>query len=379
MKRRTIIVAGVSAAAATAFLAWRYLERPLPVGPSADAVRLDIVVSGLDHPWSFAFLPDGNILVTERAGRLRLVVDGVVSLPIDGVPEVSAVGQGGLLDVALHPKFDSNRLVFLSFAEPREGGNGTSVMRATLSADARRIEDVKIIFRQQPAFGGGHHFGSRLVFDRSGALFVTLGDRNGLRHLVQDTATHIGKIIRITEDGAVPPDNPKIEGWLPEIWSVGHRNVQGAALHPETGALWTAEHGSRGGDEINHPESGRNYGWPVISYGREYSMLPIGEGQVKDGMEQPVHYWDPSIAPSGMAFYTGDKIPGWTGNLFVGALVQRHVARLTLADGKVVAEERLFDGYARFRDVRQGPDGYLYLLTDEAAPNGQLLRMVPKA
>lgn len=383
MKRRTIVAAGIATAGLTAaaggWLTSLYRGRLPAIGPSQDTARLETVVSGLDHPWSFAFLPGGNIVLTERPGRLRLFADGVLSPPVEGLPDVSAIGQGGLLDVALHPKFESTRLVFLSFAEPRDGGNATAVMRGRLSADARRLEEVTVIFRQQPAFAGGHHFGSRLVFDRSGALFVTLGDRDNLRHLVQDTATHIGKIIRITEDGAVPPDNPKIDGWLPEIWSVGHRNVQGAALHPETGVLWTAEHGARGGDEINHPEAGRNYGWPVISYGREYSMLPIGEGQAKEGMQQPVYYWDPSIAPSGLAFYTGARIPAWTGNLFAGALVQKHVARLTLADGKVVAEERLFDGHARFRDVRQGPDGYLYLLTDEAAPDGQLLRVVPKA
>jgi glucose/arabinose dehydrogenase len=378
LKRRAVLAAGLTTAAAALF-ASRHRSSSSALEPSADGVRLQAVASGLDHPWSFAFLPDGRSLVTERAGRLVLVAEGVGSSPIRGLPEVAAVGQGGLLDVVLHPGFVGNRLVFLSFAEQRDSGNGTSVMRGRLSEDARLLEGVSIIFRQQPSYDGGHHFGSRLVFDRNGALYVTLGDRNGLRHLVQDTKTHIGKIVRINDDGGIPADNPRIDGWLPEIWSTGHRNVQGAALHPETGVLWTAEHGARGGDEINQPKAGRNYGWPVISYGREYSMLPIGEGQAKDGMEQPVHYWDPSIAPSGMGFYTGVKIPGWTGNLFVGSLVQRHVARLTLADGKVVAEERLFDGYARFRDVRQGPDGYLYLLTDEAAPNGQLLRVVPKA
>ena len=213
------------------------------------------------------------------------------------------------------------------------------------------------------------------MFDRTGALFVTTGDRNRLRDLVQQTDNHIGKIIRITDDGGIPEDNPKPEGWLPEIWSVGHRNIQGATLHPVTGELWTVEHGSRGGDELNRPQGGKNYGWPVISYGKEYSGDQIGEGTAKDGMEQPVHYWDPSIAPSGMVFYTGDKYPDWQGDLFVGALVQRHVARLTLEGGRVVSEERLFDGEARFRDVRQGPDGYLYLLTDEGAPDGRVLRV----
>jgi glucose/arabinose dehydrogenase len=341
-------------------------------------VRLETVAQGLASPWSLAFLPDGRMLVTELAGQLRVVSqDGQISEPVSGLPEVSARGQGGLLDVALHPQFDTTRLIFMSFAEPREGGNATSVMRARLSDDARRVDAVEVIFRQQPATDGGHHFGSRLVFDRTGALFVTTGDRNKLRSLVQQTDNHIGKIIRITEDGGVPADNPKVEGWLPEIWSIGHRNLQGATLHPQTGEFWTVEHGSRGGDELNRPQAGKNYGWPVISYGREYSGKKIGEGTSKPGMEQPVHYWDPSIAPSGMTFYTGDMFPDWAGDLFVGALAQQHVARLTMEGGKVVGEERLFEGVARFRDVRQGPDGYIYLLTDEDAPNGRLLRVVP--
>jgi glucose/arabinose dehydrogenase len=309
---------------------------------------------------------------------LRIVSkDGALSEPIEGLPQVSAVGQGGMLDVVLHPKFVENRLIYLSFAEPREGGNATAVMRGRLSDDARRLDSVEVIFRQQPATKGGHHFGSRLVFDRTGALFVTTGDRNRLRRLVQKTDNHIGKVIRITADGEIPADNPRIEGWLPEIWSIGHRNIQGATLHPETGEYWTVEHGARGGDELNRPESGKNYGWSVISYGREYSRLPIGEGTKKEGLEQPVHYWDPSIAPSGMAFYISGQLAAWNDNLFVGALVGQHVSRLTLEGGKVVAEEKLFEGFARFRDVRQGPDGYLYLLTDEG--DGQVLRVVPAA
>lgn len=341
------------------------------------AVTLETVADGLDHPWSLAFLPDGAMLVSEREGRLRMVRDGKLSEPIAGLPEISALGQGGLLDIVLHPRFAENRLVYFSFAEPREDGNGTSVARGRLSEDMTRLDDVLVIFRQQPGYGGGLHFGSRLVFDREGYLFITTGDRNKLRDLAQDGRTHIGKILRVTDDGEIPPDNPRIEGWLPSIWSMGHRNVQGAALHPETGALWTVEHGARGGDELNHPEAGKNYGWPVISYGREYSFLPIGEGTEKEGMEQPVHYWDPSIAPSGLAFYTGDAIPAWKGNLFVGALAGQHVARLTLADGKVVSEEKLFEDLARIRDVRQGPDGFLYLLTDDPAPDGRILKVAP--
>jgi glucose/arabinose dehydrogenase len=347
---------------------------------AASEPMLEAIAEGLDRPWSFAFLPDGVILVTEKAGALRTISgDRKISEPISGLPEIAAVGQGGLLDIALHPAFAQTRLVFLSFAEPREEGKtATSVMRGRLSEDLRSLTDVKVIFRQQPAAEGGQHFGSRIVFDRSGALFVTTGDRGDLRDLVQKTDNHIGKIIRITEDGGIPPDNPKIEGWLPEIWSIGHRNPQGAAIHPETGRLWTVEHGTKGGDELNHPEAGKNYGWPDVTYGREYSGETIGAGVTeKEGIEPPVHYWDPSIAPSGMAFYTGDRYPQWKGNLFVGALVQKHLARLELQDGKVVKEERLYDGRSRIRDVRQGPDGYLYMLTDERAPMGRVLRVTP--
>ena len=345
---------------------------------AASTDMLETVADGLDHPWSFAFLPDGTILVTERAGNLRSIgADRKLSAPITGLPQVAADGQGGLLDIALHPDFANTRLVFLSFAEPREDGkNGTSVMRGRLSEDLGSLTDVTVIFRQQPAYKGGAHFGSRLAFDRTGALFVTTGDRLNLRPLVQQTDNHIGKIIRITEDGGIPPDNPKVDGWLPEIWSIGHRNLQGAAIHPETGQLWTVEHGAKGGDELNHPEAGKNYGWPDVTYGHEYSGANIGAGlTAKDGIEQPVHYWDPSIAPSGMVFYTGDRYPQWKGNLFVGALAKKHVARLVLEGGKVVEEEKLFDGHARIRDVRQGPDGYLYILTDQAAPMGRIMRV----
>lgn len=368
MNRRHLLAA-IAAAAAV---------RPALAQPPSGDPTLATVAGGLDHPWSLAFLPNGNMLVTERAGRLRVVSpDGALSEPVAGVPRVSAVGQGGLLDVTLHPDFASTRLVFLSFAEPREGGaNGTSVMRGRLSDDASRLDDVKVIFRQRPAGKGGNHFGARLAFDREGALFVTTGDRLNLRRLVQPTDNHIGKVIRITADGGIPADNPKPPGWLPEIWSVGHRNIQGATIHPVTGELWTVEHGAKGGDELNHPEAGKNYGWPVITYSREYSGEPIGEGSSKPGMEQPVHSWTPSIAPSGMAFCSGERYPQWRGNLFVGALALQHVARLVLVDGKVVQEERLFEGATRFRDVRQGPDGFLYLLTDQPAPEGRILRIV---
>ena len=350
-----------------------------PLGACAESGEmLETVADGLDHPWSFAFLPDGTILVTERAGNLRTIgADRKLSDPISGLPEIAAGGQGGLLDIALHPNFPQTRLVFLSFAEPREEGkNGTSVMRGRLSEDLRSLTDVKVIFRQQPAYKGGAHFGARLAFDRTGALFITTGDRLHLRELVQKTDNHIGKVIRMTDDGGIPPDNPKVAGWLPEIWSIGHRNLQGATIHPETGKLWTVEHGAKGGDELNHPEAGKNYGWPDVTYGHEYSGDTIGAGLTeKPGIEQPVHYWDPSIAPSGMVFYTGERYPQWKGNLFVGALAKKHLARLVLDGDKVVEEERLYDGRSRIRDVRQGPDGYLYILTDEAAPMGRIMRV----
>jgi glucose/arabinose dehydrogenase len=345
---------------------------------AAETAMIETVAEGLDRPWSFAFLPEGGILVTERSGALRTIgADGKLSDPIAGLPEIAAEDQGGLLDIALHPRFDETRLVFLSFAEPREGGaSSTSVMRGRLSEDLRSLADVEVIFRQQPAYEGGGHFGSRLAFDRTGALFVTTGDRQDLRERVQQTDNHIGKILRITEDGGVPADNPKPPGWLPEIWSIGHRNLQGATIHPDTGQLWTVDHGTRGGDELNHPLGGKNYGWPDVTYGREYSGAPIGEGVTeRAGIEPPVHYWDPSIAPSGMVFYTGDRYPQWKGNLFVGALAKRHLARLVLEGDRVVEEQRLFEGMARIRDVRQGPDGYLYILTDEAAPKGRLIRV----
>lgn len=351
----------------------------LPLQACAETTEmLETVADGLDHPWSFAFLPGGTILVTERAGALRTIgADRKLSDPIAGLPEVAAVGQGGLLDIALHPDFATTRLVFLSFAEPRdEGKNATSVMRGKLSEDLRSLTDVEVIFRQQPTFAGGEHFGSRLAFDRAGALFVTTGDRLHLRSLVQKTDNTIGKVIRITDDGGVPPDNPKLESWLPEIWSIGHRNLQGATIHPATGQLWTVEHGAKGGDELNHPQAGRNYGWPDVTFGHEYSGEPIGAGiSAKEGIEPPVYYWDPSIAPSGMVFYTGDRYPQWKGNLFVGALAKKHLARLVMDGDKVVEEHRLYEGRARIRDVRQGPDGYLYILTDEAAPMGRIMRV----
>jgi glucose/arabinose dehydrogenase len=338
-------------------------------------IRVVTVARGIEHPWGLAFLPDGRMLVTERPGRLRIVErDGRLSAPLGGVPEVWARGQGGLLDVALAPDFARTAMLFLSYAEPGMLGRaGTTVARARLGEAG--LEQVEIVFRQEPKRTAGQHFGSRLVFAPDGRLFITTGDRGG-RADAQDLSRPIGKVIRILPDGTVPPDNPFVgrDDVRPEIWSYGHRNVQGAAIHPRTGQLWTAEHGAAGGDEVNVPRAGRNYGWPIITYGRDYSGARIGEGTAKAGMEQPVHYWDPSIAPSGLAFYTGDRFPSWRGSLFVGSLKFGMLVRLELDGERVTREERLLQGLnARVRDVRQGPDGLLYLLTDE--PDGRILRI----
>ncbi len=352
-----------------------------PARATKQALKVETYAKGLAYPWGLAFLPDGRLLVTERPGRMRLVgKDGRLSPPLGGLPAVWAAGQGGLLDVAIAPDFTSSKLVFFSLSEPRgAGSSATAVARArlVLEGDGGRLDDAKVIFRQQPAGGGGQHFGSRLVFARDGNLFVTLGDR-GEKSKAQDLAMHYGKVLRLRPDGSVPPDNPFVgkPGALPEVWSYGHRNVQAAALHPVSGTLWTIEHGARGGDELNIPLAGRNYGWPVITYGRDYSGAKIGEGTAKAGMEQPVYYWDPSIAPSGMAFYAGDLIPEWKGSLFVGALRGQALHRLVLDGDKVVGEETLLkDLGERIRDVRAGPDGALWLLTDD--PEGRVLRIVP--
>jgi glucose/arabinose dehydrogenase len=350
-----------------------------PRSPTPQAVpgpfRVETVARGLEHPWALAFLPDGRIILTERAGRVRIVeASGKLSAPLDGVPEVRAAGQGGLLDVTVDPRFTENRFVYLSYAEPGDGGAGTAVARARLGEG--RLENVQVIYRQQPKTAGGNHFGSRIVFDREGKLFVTQGDRFDQRPKVQDLSTTIGKIVRINPDGSIPADNPYVgrEGVRPEIWSYGHRNLQGAAIHPETGQLWTVEHGARGGDELNHPEAGKNYGWPVITYGVDYSGARIGEGTAKEGMEQPVYYWDPVIAPSGLLFYTGNAFPEWRGNLLVGSLQPGGLVRLVLEGGKVVSEERYRGELgARIRDVQQGPDGFVYVVTDEG--DGRLLRI----
>ncbi len=344
-------------------------------------VSIEMVAKGLVHPWGLQFLPDGRMLVTERPGRLRIVTrDGRISEPIANVPAVFGAGQGGLLDVAVDPDFAVTGTIYFTFAEPRGAGTaGTSVGRAKLvfTGTSSSLENFSVIFRQQPQTSGGLHFGSRIAIARDGNLFVALGERFQ-RDRSQDLTTHYGKVVRISPIGAVPKDNPqRPSGQQPEIWSHGHRNMQSAAIHPVTGKLWTVEHGARGGDEINIPEAGKNYGWPIITYGRDYSGAKIGDGTAKEGLEQPIYYWDPSIAPSGMAFYTGDLVPKWKGNLFVGALVGQHLTRLVLDGEKVIAEERLLTAEGeRIRDVRQGPDGALYLLTDH--PEGQILRLTAR-
>jgi glucose/arabinose dehydrogenase len=346
--------------------------------PIEGKVGTETVAEGLEHPWALAFLPDGRMLVTERPGRLRLVEkDGRLSKPLAGVPEVAAKGQGGLLDVALDPGFEESRLVYLSYAEPGEGGAGTAVARGRLGEGG--LENVQVIYRQQPKVSGNGHFGSRLVFGRDGKLFITQGDRQGYREQVQDLRSGIGKLVRINPDGSIPDDNPFVgeTGARPEIYSLGHRSMQAAALHPETGQLWTVEHGARGGDELNHPEAGKNYGWPVITYGIDYSGARIGEGTAKEGMEQPVYYWDPVIAPSGAVWYTGDRYPGWKGSLFIGSMQPGALVRVTVENGRVTGEERyLAELGDRIRDVQQGPDGFLYVVTDEE--DGRVLRVVPK-
>ncbi|MBL0939291.1 MAG: PQQ-dependent sugar dehydrogenase [Gemmatimonadaceae bacterium] len=340
-------------------------------------VRSEVVATGLVNPWAIEFLPDGRALVTERPGRLRIMAaNGTLSSPVSGVPTVYAEGQGGLLDVAIDPAFAQNQRIYLSFAEPGSGGAGTAVARARLTETG--LQDVQVIYRQEPKLNGGGHYGSRIVFARDGNLFVTQGDRMNWRDYAQQLNRGQGKIMRIAPDGSVPADNPfrSQSDARPEIWSYGHRNVQSAALHPTTGQLWTVEHGARGGDELNHPERGKNYGWPVITYGVDYSGARIGEGTAKDGLEQPVYYWDPVIAPSGMVFYTANAIPGWNGSVLIGSLTPGALVRLELTNGRVTKEERYLGELGeRIRDVTVGPDGFVYVVTDSGT--GRVLRIRP--
>ena len=350
------------------------------VAQSQPSPKAQTVASGLQHPWAVAFLPDGRFLVTERPGRLRVVsADGQVQPAVQGLPEVAAGGQGGLLDVITDSAFASNRTIYFCFSEPGKGTtNSTALARARLSQDARRLEDVKVIFSQQPKFSSTAHFGCRIVERPDGTLFLTLGDRFSRRDDAQTLDNHHGKVVRVGKDGAIPKDNPFVgkAGALPEIWSYGHRNSQGATLAPD-GSLWTHEHGARGGDEINRPQAGKNYGWPQVSFGVNYDGSKIGSGDsAAPGLEPPLHHWTPSIAPSGMAFLTSDRYgAAWKGNLLVGSLKFQYLDRIELKDGQVVAEHKLLEDLGqRIRDVRQGPDGLLYVLTDNA--NGRLIRLL---
>ncbi|MBU4433880.1 MAG: PQQ-dependent sugar dehydrogenase [Alphaproteobacteria bacterium] len=347
------------------------------------AYGVEVIAIDLDHPWGLAFLPDGTKLITERAGRLRLLgADGRLSTPVAGLPAVDVKGQGGLLDVAVDPDFAHNSLIYWTYAQAGDDGNGTAAARGKLvTGPSPRLDNVQVIWSQTPKLRSALHFGGRLAFAKDGNLFITTGERSILegRKQAQRLDGTLGKVIRIAPDGAIPADNPFVgqAGAKPEIWSIGHRNLQGAAIDPRTGRLWTVEHGPRGGDELNHPEAGKDYGWPTITYGEEYSGQPVGEGlTAKAGMEQPVYYWDPVIAPSGLAFYEADLFPAWKGSLLVGGL-RGHVTRMTLDGDRVVGEERLFTEVGlRIRDVRVGPDGAVYLLTDE--DDGKLLRVTPK-
>jgi glucose/arabinose dehydrogenase len=336
------------------------------------------MVDGLDYPWGFDFLPDGSLLVNEVDGRMVWISAGLDRrIEVAGVPEVRASGQGGLLDVVVAPDFAETGDIFLTYSEPGSGGAGTTAARARLQreGDAVRLADLTVIARMDKKTRGGRHFGSRIVPAPDGTVFITTGDR-GDPDRAQDPFDHAGSVLRVARDGGIPADNPFADGAkaLPEMWSTGHRNIQGAAIEPDTGLLWTVEHGARGGDEINRPEAGKNHGWPTISYGRHYSGAKIGVGTSAEGFEQPVHYWDPSIAPSGMAFYAGDAVPAWTGDLFVGALKDQLIARLEVEGGKVTGEERLLVGdYGRIRTLRNGPDGTLWFSTDES--DGALYRI----
>lgn len=339
-------------------------------------LKVEVIAKGLDHPWGLTFLPDGRMLVTERPGRLRIVAqDGTLSEPLRGLPEIAARGQGGLLDVTLDPDFKDNQLVYFSYAEPGDGGASTAVARGRLGDNA--IDDFEVIYRQVPKTSGGNHFGARLVFSPDGKLFITQGDRFAFDP-AQDLASGLGKIVRINPDGSIPADNPFVgqTGARPEIWSYGHRNVQGAAIDPTTGKLWTHEFGPLGGDELNLIEAGRNYGWPLVSWGKHYDGTEIPNPATRPDLTDAVHHWTPVISPSGMTFYTADAIDGWRGNILIGGLSSGGIVRLTLDGDKVTGEERILLG-ARIRDVRQGPDGSVYALTDESS--GKILKLSPDA
>lgn len=358
-------------------LSWAQ-DRQQLIHSEKHSFRIVPLLAGLENPWSIAFLPDGRMLVTERAGRLRLVTQDfkLDPKPIDGLPEVIANGQGGLFDVVLHPQHAQNGWIYWAYNAPGTGGWGTALARGKLQG--QRMTEVQVLFSMQPKTRSAHHFGGRIVFDAAGMVYLTLGDR-GDKDRAQKLNDHAGSVIRLHDDGRVPNDNPFVEraGALPEKWTLGHRNMQGAAINPQTGELWTHEHGPQGGDEVNVIRPGLNYGWPVVTYGVNYGLgTKIGEGQSKPGMVQPLQVWVPSIAPSGMAFVSGSQFSQWRGSMLVGALRGQMLVRLTLEGDKVLSEERLFQGRpGRIRDVRMGPDGLVYLLTDD--PQGALLRLEP--
>ena len=358
-------------------LSWAQDKQQL-IHSEKHSFRIVPLLAGLENPWSIAFLPDGRMMVTERAGRLRLVSQDfkLDPKPIDGLPEVIANGQGGLFDVVLHPQHAQNGWIYWAYNAPGTGGWGTALARGKLQG--QRMTEVQVLFSMQPKTRSAHHFGGRIVFDATGMVYLTLGDR-GDKDRAQKLNDHAGSVIRLHDDGRVPNDNPFVQraGALPEKWTLGHRNMQGAAINPQTGELWTHEHGPQGGDEVNVIRPGLNYGWPVVTYGVNYGLgTKIGEGQSKPGMVQPLQVWVPSIAPSGMAFVSGSQFSQWRGSMLVGALRGQMLVRLTLEGDKVLSEERLFQGRpGRIRDVRMGPDGLVYLLTDD--PQGALLRLEP--
>ncbi|KQT83192.1 hypothetical protein ASG48_14145 [Aurantimonas sp. Leaf443] len=356
------------------------LDREL--SSEAGPLQVTTAVTGLANPWAFEFLPDGAMLVTEKAGRLRVAApDGTLGAPISGLPEIDAGGQGGLLDVALDPGFAENATIWFTFSEPAEGGNSTALAKGVLSSDRTSLSDVTTVFSQLPRYAGNKHFGSRIVFDGEGHVFLGLGERSDqpIRNRAKDLDNHLGKVVRLNLDGSVPQDNPFVgrDGALPEIWSYGHRNIQGGARHPETGAIWFTEHGPKGGDELNLIEKGANYGWAEVSYGVNYDGTPVGTGEkTAPGVTDPVHQWTPVIGASGLEFYTGDLFADWKGDAFAGGLATTDLVRLTMEDGKVTGEERLLaDLGLRIRDVKAGPDGAIYVATDER--NGEILKIAP--
>ncbi|KAB0679660.1 PQQ-dependent sugar dehydrogenase [Aureimonas leprariae] len=375
MRRLTLMLA-----LATGALPLPALAADETVRSEAGLLRVSTITDDLTRPWAFEFLPDGAMLVTEKGGTMRIVsANGEVGEAIAGVPEVDSGGQGGLLDVALDPDFAANRTIYFTYSEAGDGGNSTAIGKAKLANDGSKLEDVGKIFTQLPKYDGNKHFGSRIVFDREGHLFAGFGERSDvpIRENAQKLDNHLGKVIRINRDGSVPKDNPFVgqSGARPEIWSYGHRNIQGAALNPETGALWVSEHGPKGGDEVNVAEAGRNYGWPLVSFGVNYDGTPVGTGkQSGEGLTQPIHHWTPVIGASGMAFYTADAAPGWKGSAFFGGLATRDLVRVKFEGTKPVGEERLLDGIGkRIRDVQQGPDGAIYVATDD----GEIMRVGP--